>query len=268
MVSPAKAGLYVLQVVPDLRAFYGAKMAYVSSHREPHESFPQPEDPSVKVWRYLDLPRFIWMLSTGALAFTRVDTLEDPFEGSIPSPVYEQWKAKSSEVISRASSGLRRQAFVSCWHANNVESEAMWRLYCGSHDGIALQTTYEKLDASLPDGVFLGLVQYLDYECHAEPPTDTLSLLMCKRQAFEHEHEVRALIWPSASPPGLLPEEFRPDETVINVPWSADRFLEHIYVSPYAEEWYRDVVGAVIKNFAPALADRLTWSHMRGVPVY
>ena len=243
-------------------------MPYVSPHREPHESFPQPEDPAVKVWRYLDLPRLIWMLSTGALAFTRIDTLEDPFEGSVPAPVYEQWKEKNSELVTRARAGLRRQAFVSCWHANNVESEAMWRLYCGSHDGIALQTTYEKLDASLQKGVFLGLVNYRDYECDTEAPGDALALLMRKRQAFEHEHEVRALIWPAVTPPGLLPKDLRPDETVINVPWDADRFLEHIYVSPYAEEWYRDVVAAVIKNFAPALDNRLTWSHMRGVPVY
>jgi hypothetical protein len=208
------------------------------------------------------------MLSTHALAFTRVDSLEDPFEGSVPASVYEEWKAQNGGLIDRARSGLRRQTFVSCWHANNVESEAMWRLYCGSRDGIALQTTYEKLDASLPGGVLLGVVKYLDYECDKLPPRDPLALLMRKRQAFEHEHEVRALIWPSESRAGVVPKNFDADDTVINVPWDADRFLEHIYVSPYAEDWYRKVVAAVIKQFAPRLVDRLTWSHMRGVPVF
>src|SRR5215203_3143565 len=167
-------------------------MPYFSRYRERHESFPQPDDPSVKVWRYLDLPRFIWMLSTGALAFARVDTLEDPFEGSIPSAVYDRWIDQHADLVETAQKGLRKQAFVSCWHANNTESEAMWRLYCGSREGIALQTTYEKLDASLPAGVFLGQVTYLDYECDMQPPRDRLGLLMRKRQAFEHEHEIRA----------------------------------------------------------------------------
>ena len=244
------------------------RMAYVSPHREPHSSFPQPEDASVKVWRYLDLPRFIWLLSTGALAFARVDSLEDPFEGSIPPAIYEQWKSHSAELVATASRGLRKQAFVSCWHANNAESEAMWRLYCGSHEGIALQTTYEKLDASLPQGIFLGQITYLDYECDTQPPTDTLALLMRKRQAFAHEHEIRALIWPPAAQPGLLPENLDEHVRVINVPWPGRQFLERIYVSPYAEEWYRDVVVSVMESFAPDLIERLTWSHMRGVPLY
>lgn len=244
-------------------------MAYVSSHREPHRSFPQPERGDVKVWRYLDLPRFIWMLSTRALAFARADTLDDPFEGSVPHSVYEAWKAnpENAKLLENARSGLRRQMFVSCWHANDVESEAMWRLYCGSHDGIALQTTYEKLDASLPDGVFLGQVTYLDYECATTPPRDPLELLMSKRQAFEHEHEIRALVWPSKSP-DLVPQDLDADAQVINVVWRSKEFLEKIYVSPYAEDWYRDVVVAVMDKFAPGLKDRLTWSHMRGVPLY
>jgi hypothetical protein len=243
-------------------------MAYVSPHREPRESFPQPDDPSVKVWRYLDLPRFIWLLSTGGLAFARVDSLEDPFEGSVPPSVYEEWKRRHPDLIATARRGLRKQAFVSCWHANNTESEAMWRLYCGSHDGIALQTTYEKLDASLPRGVFLGQVSYLDYECDTDPPRDTLALLMRKRQAFEHEHEIRALIWPPEAPGEIVPRDLGEDTHVINVRWQAQDFLDRIYVSPYAEEWYRDVVVSLLQKYAAGLVDRLTWSHMRGVPLY
>ena len=90
-------------------------MAYVSAHRPPREGFPQPEDASVRVWRYLDLPRFIWLLSSGALAFARVDSLEDPFEGSIPPAVYDEWKSHNPDLIATARRGLRKQAFVSCW---------------------------------------------------------------------------------------------------------------------------------------------------------
>jgi hypothetical protein len=100
-------------------------MPYLSPHREPLDSFPQPGDAGVKVWRYLDLPRFIWMLATRALTFAKVDSLEDPFEGSIPPAVFDEWKSNpaTSDVMKSASGGLRRQAFVSCWHANNVEAE-------------------------------------------------------------------------------------------------------------------------------------------------
>src|SRR5688572_29244695 len=103
-------------------------MAYVSPHREAHASFPQPDDGSVKVRRYLDLPRFISMLSSEALAFARVDSLEDRVEGSVPPAVYEEWKGRHADLGATARQGLRQQAFVSCWHANDAESEAMWRL--------------------------------------------------------------------------------------------------------------------------------------------
>jgi hypothetical protein len=44
---------------------------------------------------------------------------------------------------------LKRQVYISCWHANDDESEAMWVLYCGQKDGIALQTSYQRLDSVL-----------------------------------------------------------------------------------------------------------------------
>jgi hypothetical protein len=91
---------------------------------------------------------------------------------------------------------------------------------------------------------------------------------MRKRQAFEHEHEIRALVWPEADPSALVPQDLDEHARIINVPWPAREFLERIYVSPYAEEWYRDVVASVMTGFAPDLVDRLTWSHMRGVPLY
>ena len=75
-------------------------------------------------------------------------------------------------------------------------------------------------------------------------------------------------MWPPAAPPEIVPSEIDEDACVVNVPWPARDFLERIYVSPYAEEWYRDVVASVMQRFAPDLVDRLTWSRMRGVPLY
>src|SRR4051794_3172724 len=125
-------------------------MNYVSPHRDPHESCPQPQDGTAKVWRYLDLERLIALLSSRELIFPRADSFRDEFEGSVTRGVSEFWARNpiSAEMMARSREEFRRMAYVSCWHMNNSESEAMWRLYCPTNAGVALQTTYERLDRS------------------------------------------------------------------------------------------------------------------------
>ena len=40
-----------------------------------------PED-SVKIWRFMDLPKFLSIIQTKTLYFARADQFEDPFEGA------------------------------------------------------------------------------------------------------------------------------------------------------------------------------------------
>jgi hypothetical protein len=48
-----------------------------------HPSFLQPADRRVKVWRYMDLAKFIWLLKEKRLFMARLDRLSDPYEGSL-----------------------------------------------------------------------------------------------------------------------------------------------------------------------------------------
>ena len=51
----------------------------IADHAEFKE---QPHDDS-KLWRYMDLSKFVSFLSTGALFFTRADRFEDTWEGTV-----------------------------------------------------------------------------------------------------------------------------------------------------------------------------------------
>ena len=252
-------------------------MTYASPLRESHETFPQPASGELKVWRYISLEKLVAIVSTQTLVFTRVDLLGDDFEGSVTRGTYDAVNRvpELADLFRPYLIELRRNAYASCWHLNDAESEAMWRLYCGGRTGVALQTTYAKLDHSLPaDGTYLGQVTYLDYES-PEPGVASLkglTTLMHKRKAFEHEREVRAVIWRHRHLHGSgvaidkLPAGAGPE--ILLVPWQIDSAIEHVFVNPYAEAWYRDVVGAVLEKFAPALVDRLAWSNLKGVPLY
>ncbi len=50
-------------------------------------------------------------------------------------------KVKNGSDDTEVHKKIREIHFVSCWHENETESEAMWKLYLKSGDGVAIQTT-------------------------------------------------------------------------------------------------------------------------------
>jgi hypothetical protein len=140
---------------------------------------------------------------------------------------------------------------INCWHMNEYESAARWRLYLKSDEGIALQSTYAKLRDSIVDEteVFLGVVKYIDHDKEYIDAGNLLSPFVCKRKSFEHEREIRALItkWPS----GTNGIDFS-QETItngLNVKVDLDRLVERIYVAPSAPTWFADLVKAAIQKY-------------------
>ncbi len=147
---------------------------------EAHPLFKQPENEDVKVWRCMDFTKFVSLLDSQCLYFTRVDKFNDPFEGSwpqfnvlarqcIPEGIPEN--ARDSYLKAMTNMGeINRQWLkfhaINCWHMNEHESAAMWKLYLKSDEGIAIQSTYKKLKDSLIDEerIFLSIVNYIDYD--------------------------------------------------------------------------------------------------------
>lgn len=239
-----------------------------------HPCFPQPTDGAERVWRYLDLAKFIWLLENQKLYLSRLDLLNDPHEGSV-SPLGaairgQQLRQLGGDQLATQFSQIMQQnrlsLFVNCWHLGNAESEAMWRLYCPGNNGVAIQTTYAKLVQSADSDPFLyvGCVTYIDYESQVFPSNNSLYPVMHKRISFAHEKEVRLVkslsslqgLTPTPSPPGMM------------VGWPVEPTIEAIYVNPYAPEYYYDVVRAIVRRIIPVLESRVLWSKMRAAPAY
>ena len=95
-----------------------------------HSQFAAPPD-DVILWRYMDVARFIALLDSKALYFARVFELGDPWEAAWPSGL----KQRAVETLGASGQMFgyyqlaAAQAVVSCWHENDNESVAMWRLY-------------------------------------------------------------------------------------------------------------------------------------------
>lgn len=238
-----------------------------------HPCFPQVKDTAAKVWRYLDLAKFTWLLDNRKLYLARLDLLNDPHEGSTPrllAQLRDQQLRELTEGKVNIDSGqinqrMRKSLYVNCWHLGNSESEAMWRLYCPGDNGVAIQTTYGKLVESIDHDrwLYIGHVTYIDYELGGFPLNNLFYPVMHKRISFAHEQEVRLVKtlsahWssPDTSPPG------------ITVEWAPEHSINAIYVNPYAPDYYYEAVRSIVLRIEPRLVDRIAWSRMRGGPVY
>lgn len=130
------------------------------------------------------------LLETSALWLSRADLLGDPFEGSVSAKTIrmrDEWIAQMLQEIPNAKPlGEVKAMFVtskrsmitamrvSCWHRNEHESAAMWRLYTTRGQGIAINTTYARLLESVnwpQERCHAGLVHHVDYGSpHSDEP--------------------------------------------------------------------------------------------------
>lgn len=96
-----------------------------------------------KIWRYLDLARFLDLLTSSQIYFSRIDKFEDPYEGFVPA------NDDYLKGIAHLFNYINKFYYANCWHINENESAAMWKLYLDSRNGIAIQSTVNRLKKSL-----------------------------------------------------------------------------------------------------------------------
>ena len=241
-----------------------------------------PED--ANLWRYMDFTKFVSLLDKQALFFARGDLLDDPFEGRFPranAAVRPQWFGRQiTEEEMRAYLDIfknsRQSTLLNCWHENDYESAAMWKLYAKDSAGIAIRTNFSDFTSSLIDGqdIYVGRVKYIDYDSTVVPESTVIDPFWYKRPSFSHEREVRAIIRSAAhyllgDDPALrivdsgtfsfmgYGEYSRVNLSVL---------VHEVVISPYADDWFQELVESVIRRYDLAipvrmssLAEKPTW---------
>jgi len=242
--------------------------------QEYHPSFPQPSNPSVLVWRYMDLPKLVSLLSKSELYLRRLDLLPDKYEGLYPRRVrkaladhYATQGLTADQALELAnhrvdfSKESRQMMYVNCWRLDNFESEAMWRIYCRGDNGLAIVLPYEDLRTSIGTGVaWIGMVRYLDFELDLLAPGNAFVVALHKRREFAYEQEARILGFGNV--PFPTPQD-RPDS--ISLPWPID-VIKKIVVSPYASPSYFEMVQNEVERLAAGLGVRVVHSVMAADP--
>lgn len=226
-------------------------------------------EPNEKLWRYVDFAKFVQILETRSLFFARADRFEDNFEGASGLAERQaEWDnhyldffrnavryppanatSPSEDIVEREAKRLLgdikksieiewQTTFVSCWHSNSGESEALWKLYCpNGSTGVAIETSagrlFDALDA--PD-IEIGKVQYIDFKMSFSGFHDRI---FWKRKSLSHEAEVRAVL------------KKRPIEEAAGLarPVDVEKLCISIVPSPFAGSWFPSLVEALVARY-------------------
>lgn len=222
---------------------------------EEHDSFNVPKG-NIRLWRYMDLSKFLYLLS-GELFFTRMDKFEDNFESTYPTFNKKIRELRYTPMLKDnillrnlnsdfelASQNLKRTSYACCWHMNNFESAAMWKLYLSSNEGIAIQTNINKLISSLRSEdkrIYIGEVNYIDYENQYLPEDNLLNLLLYKRKSFDYERELRCIYTDFLEKKDDVPGK--------DIKIDLNELIEKVYIAPYAPKYFKTVIEDVIYKY-------------------
>jgi len=237
---------------------------------ERHPVFREPENQNAKIWRYMDFTKFVYLLEKESLFFNRSDKFEDPYEGSLNQFTIDQYRQgyfrtvnaeeEMKELIFNSMlkdfEVSRKWVTINCWHMNEFESDAMWKLYLKSNEGIAIQSTYDRFCKSFnktEESIFIGKVQYEDFNVFNIPLSNDLYRYLVKRKSFEHEKELRAVNWevPSSEDEGgkYVDYSLTPPAFGKNIDIDINMLIERVYIAPDSPSWIKKLVDAMLKKY-------------------
>lgn len=223
------------------------------------------------LWRYLDLAKFIALLRDRTLYFSRADKLGDAWEcalgaahnkdcwdrhflrvftEAVRNPPPGATFDKSDEEVQAEARGLlsameasnrtaQAETFVSCWHENESESEALWRLYCPPPTpGVAIHTTFSELRKAFDEDleVDIGRVEYIDFRSQFSQIDHAI---FRKRRSLSHECEVRAVFRQQ------LPKQITGVPRYVNL----ELLIQEVVLSPFAPAWVESVVKDLMNRY-------------------
>ena len=243
---------------------YGPNLAKFSEHA----ATKQPDKKST-IRRYMPIDRFKYLLESKKLWFSRADFLGDTFEGSYSKlnlelreqQYYSQLKEalgknptleKFLEAVSRDKENARNSMFINCWQLNEYEDVGMWRAYIEEGKGIAIETTFERLTNSFQavyeQPIVAGIVEYSDYEKEIVKEEFLYSAFLTKRKEFEHEREVRAILW---LPEYYLEKPFEKKDAPkgVEIPVELHDLVQRIIISPFAPAGFDKEISELASKY-------------------
>jgi hypothetical protein len=191
-----------------------------------HKNIDQ-SDLDQTVWRYLTFPKYISLLTYGALWFSKLNILVDKYEGCMPKLANAEMLAELQKFKSLPDPGLHEQidgvnqknvedgrelTLANCWFVSESESGRMWKEYAGGSEGVAIKSTIGLLAQHVfCDARFtrIGRVQYVDLDTHVMShyeANQAQERAFLKGKQFSHEQEIRIVTMNFKGPMCVIPD--------------------------------------------------------------
>lgn len=241
-------------------------------------SIKKPKSKNPYLWKYYDLHKFIYLLTNQKIFFTRLDNLDDPFEGLSTKFLRDNHKNAKSEaeldhlyslnkeskeefeklkefnkvINSHMTSVSQTKQYVSCWFNSDRESMAMWNLY-SNQDLVAIKVNFEILRTCITES-FADLAKQNENKISIigdeikylklNPFDENLKMqslnysALKKDKSYSYENEYRFLIISNDN-------ELKPN--FFSVPINLEKLEMTILTHPKMENWKFDNLNELLK---------------------
>ncbi len=253
-------------------------------------------NPESIIWRYIDLDKFELLLNERALFLCRSDKFSDPFEASIPkreadnrvneflknsvqlsNPMTIEEAVGKSNEMADFHKRFRKTFIVNCWHISTNESDAMWRLYLKTNEGVAIQSCYNRLYDSLKhntEEIFVSKVRYLDYDKdiwghETDYPLkgyNIFSPIVHKRVEFTHENELRVFQHVNDAGDNSSYWDDKPNRIGRNISCDTEILIDKIILPPTSEKDVLNKVENLLTKYG--LSKEIAKSKLNEPPIY
>jgi hypothetical protein len=265
---------------------------------EEHGSFIRPPI-AVSLWRYMDIAKFMDLLSSRRLWLSNAEFLarEDPYEGILNAVLFPHrvWKSIASlpkdlrefvlakftktpevtpemafsrwmsweEQICLMMEATRRELYVNCWHADNHESVAMWKIYSSMGAGVAVLSNGARIEQSVnsvEEHLYLGKIRYRGPNEVRVGVGNMFDTILVKRLSYKYEQEVRLVFCDTSVSHDALDgatwnaetmryENLKKDERPVvagrHIECDIHTLIERVIVSPFSPSWCVSMIEAV-----------------------
>jgi hypothetical protein len=219
----------------------------------------------------MSLTKWLSLISSGELFFSRLDLVGDSHEGYLPPPgrialatdseLFPGCNATDTiKILHNMAWASRFHFYVNCWTMNRVESMAMWKLYAPTQEAVAIKTTVGKLLDVLENHesrIFAGGVGYHDADARLEL-SDLAQLIYIKRRAFEFEREFRLsqVSLTFRQSPELTTLSLDPNAIPLghSVSVRFGDFIDVVKIGPGCPPWVSQLVYEMSARVAPDLS--------------
>lgn len=223
-----------------------------------HRSFHTP-DHALTIWRYIDFTKFVDLLLSRQMYFTRSDKFDDPFEGIFRLKDHQQ-----TSILFETQALTKKYYFLNCWHVNEFQSDAMWKIFLKTNNGIAIKSTVGNVIISLEstkEEVYISKVYYRDYENTTwddlqneeqnklfEGRGTSVNQFNYKRISFEHEKELRLYYIDVPIPHANKNVPDRPHLNEKRIDVDVNFLITEIVLAPFSDDWFKPLVESLIEK--------------------